>query len=61
MAYGAVRRIQGGLDRAIANGRLWLHESGTYVKLTEAAALLAELDRGLTCRISQLFVCRWFS
>ena len=31
-----------GLERAIAKGWLWLDESGTYVKLTEAgAALLA--------------------
>ena len=29
-----------GLDRAIANGWLWLHESGTYVKFTEAGAAL---------------------
>ncbi|MGJ5149908.1 hypothetical protein [Bradyrhizobium sp. HKCCYLR1023] len=25
-----------GLDLAVARGWLWLHESGTYVKLTEA-------------------------
>jgi hypothetical protein len=29
-----------GLDRAIANGWLWLHESGTYVKFTEAGAAM---------------------
>jgi hypothetical protein len=29
-----------GLERAIANGWLWLHESGTYVKFTEAGAAL---------------------
>jgi hypothetical protein len=29
-----------GLDLAIANGWLWLHESGTYVKFTEAGAAL---------------------
>ena len=29
-----------GLDYAIAKGWLWLHESGTYVKLTEAGAAL---------------------
>lgn len=28
------------LDYAIANGWLWLHESGTYVKLTDAGAAL---------------------
>jgi hypothetical protein len=31
-----------GLDYAIAKGWLWLHESGTYVRFTDAgAALLA--------------------
>jgi hypothetical protein len=29
-----------GLDYAIAKGWLWLHESGTYVKLTPAGAEL---------------------
>ena len=29
-----------GLERAIANGWLWLHESGTYVKFTEAGAAM---------------------
>jgi hypothetical protein len=29
-----------GLDRAIAKGWLWLHESGTYVKFTEAGAAM---------------------
>ena len=29
-----------GLDLAIAKGWLWLHESGTYVKLTDAGAAL---------------------
>jgi len=29
-----------GLDYAIAKGWLWLHESGTYVKLTEAGAAM---------------------
>jgi hypothetical protein len=27
-----------GLDLAIAKGWLWMHESGTYVKLTKAGA-----------------------
>jgi hypothetical protein len=27
-----------GLERAIAQGWLWLHESGTYVKFTGAGA-----------------------
>jgi len=29
-----------GLDLAIAKGWLWLHESGTYVKFTDAGAQL---------------------
>ena len=29
-----------GLDRAISNGWLWQHESGTYVKFTESGAML---------------------
>jgi hypothetical protein len=29
-----------GLERTIANGWLWLHESGTYVKFTKAGAAL---------------------
>jgi hypothetical protein len=33
-------RIQGGLDLAIARGWLWLHESGTYVKFTQAGSEL---------------------
>jgi hypothetical protein len=28
------------LDRAIANGWLWLHESGTYLKFAEAGAAM---------------------
>ena len=37
---GHARGKQAGHDRAIANGWLWLHESGTYVKFTEAGAAL---------------------
>jgi hypothetical protein len=29
-----------GLDRAISNGWLWLHNSGTYVKFTESGAIM---------------------
>jgi len=29
-----------GFQRAIANGWLWMHESGTFVKFTEAGAAL---------------------
>ena len=35
---GTPAEYKAGLERAIANGWLWLHESGTYVKLTEAGA-----------------------
>jgi len=32
---GTPAEYKAGLDRAIANGWLWLHESGTFVKFTE--------------------------
>lgn len=32
----APAEYKAGLDLAVARGWLWLHESGTYVKLTEA-------------------------
>lgn len=39
---GTPAEYKAGLDLAIARGWLWLHEGGTYVKVTEAwAALLA--------------------
>jgi hypothetical protein len=34
---GTPAEYKAGLERAIANGRLALHESGTFVKFTEAA------------------------
>ena len=38
---GTPAEYKAGLDRAIANGWLWLHESGTYVKLfTEVGAAM---------------------
>jgi hypothetical protein len=37
---GAPAEYKAGLDLAIAKGWLWLHESGTYVRLTEAGAAL---------------------
>jgi hypothetical protein len=37
---GTPAEYKAGLDRAIANGWLWLHESGTYVKFTEAGAAM---------------------
>ena len=33
-------RIPRGIERAIAKGWLWRHESGTYVKFTDAGAEL---------------------
>jgi hypothetical protein len=37
---GTPAEYKAGLERAIANGWLWLHESGTYVRFTEAGAAL---------------------
>jgi hypothetical protein len=37
---GTPAEYKAGLDRAIANGWLWLHESGTYVKFTDSGAVL---------------------
>jgi hypothetical protein len=37
---GTPAEYKAGLDRAIAKGWLWLHESGTYVKFTEAGVAL---------------------
>ena len=35
---GSSAEYKAGLDLAIARGWLWLHESGTYVRFTEAGA-----------------------
>jgi hypothetical protein len=35
---GTPAEYKAGLERAIANGWLWLHESGTFVKSTEAGS-----------------------
>ncbi len=35
---GTPMEYKAGLERAIARGWLWLHESGTYVRFTEAGA-----------------------
>jgi hypothetical protein len=35
---GSPAEYRAGLERTIANGWLWLHESGTYVKFTPAGA-----------------------
>jgi hypothetical protein len=37
---GTVAEYKAGLDRAISNGWLWLHDSGTYVKFTESGAIM---------------------
>jgi hypothetical protein len=35
---GSPTEYKAGLDLAIARGWLWLHESGTYMKFTQAGA-----------------------
>ena len=37
---GTPAECKAGLDRAISNGWLWQHESGTYVKFTESGEML---------------------
>ena len=37
---GTPAECKAGLDRAISNGWLWQHESGTYVKFSESGAML---------------------
>ncbi len=37
---GTPDEYKAGLDRAIANSWLWLHESGTYVKFTDKGTAL---------------------
>ena len=37
---GTPAEYKAGLDRAIAKGWLWLHESGTFVKFTETGAAM---------------------
>jgi hypothetical protein len=39
-AGGSGNEFRAGIARAIAQGWLWRHESGTYVKFTEAGAAL---------------------
>jgi hypothetical protein len=39
-AGGSPAEYRAGLERAIAQGWLWRHESGTYVKFTPAGAEL---------------------
>ena len=40
-AAGSGEQFRAGIERAVALGRLWRHESGTYLKITEGAALFA--------------------
>jgi hypothetical protein len=35
---GSPDEYRAGMARAIANGWLWMHESGTYVRFTQAGA-----------------------
>ena len=39
-AGGSGDDFRAGIERAIALGWLWLHESGTYVKFTDTGAAL---------------------
>jgi hypothetical protein len=39
-AGGSGENFRAGIERAIALGWLWRHESGTYVKFTDAGAAL---------------------
>ena len=39
-AGGSGEDFRAGIERAIALGWLWRHESGTYVKFTDAGAAL---------------------
>jgi hypothetical protein len=39
-AGGNGKEFRAGIERAVALGWLWLHESGTYLKFTNAGAAL---------------------
>ena len=39
-AGGSADQFRAGIERAIALGWLWRHESGTYVKFTDAGAAM---------------------
>src|SRR5882672_6715415 len=45
-AGGSADEYRAGIERAIAKGWLWRHESGTYVKFTDAGAELLGLAFG---------------
>ena len=40
-AAGSGEQFRASIERAVAFGWLWRHESGTYLKITEGAALFA--------------------
>ena len=40
-AGGSGEQFRAGIERAVALGWLWRHESSTYLKITEGAALCA--------------------
>jgi hypothetical protein len=40
LAAGTGDGFRAGIERAVALGWLWLHESGTYVKFTDSGAAL---------------------
>jgi hypothetical protein len=43
---GTPAEYKAGLEHAIANGWLWLHESETYVKFTEAGSRAGSYPHG---------------
>src|ERR1700741_4904143 len=49
---GTPVEYKAGLERAIANGWLWFHESGTYVKFTETGAARCSADKELNTQFS---------
>lgn len=40
-ASGSGEQFRAGIERGVALGWLWRHERGTYLKITEGAALFA--------------------
>jgi hypothetical protein len=50
---GSGEDFRAGIDRAIALGWLWLHESGTYAKFTDSGAGVVCLIRNVTSLIQK--------
>jgi hypothetical protein len=46
-AGGSGEDFRAGIERAVALGWLWLHESGTYLKFTDAGAALFAYSHNL--------------